>query len=43
MVIIKKRKIILKYPLSITYTKRTPISTQALRNNFKKLFTIIAP
>jgi hypothetical protein len=41
--IIKKRKIILKNPSSITYTNRTPISTQALRNNFKNLVTIFAP
>jgi len=41
--IIKKRKIVLKYPLRITYTNRTPISIQALRNNLIKLFTIIAP
>jgi len=41
--IIKKRKIVLKNPLSIIYINRTPISTQALRNNFIKLFTIIAP
>jgi hypothetical protein len=34
--IIKKRKIVLKYPLSITYTNRTPIITQALRNSFKR-------
>jgi hypothetical protein len=41
--IIKKRKIILKNPLSIKYTNRTPISTQALRNNLTNVFTIIAP
>lgn len=41
--IIKKRKIILKNPLSITYINRTPISIQALINNFKNLFTIFAP
>jgi hypothetical protein len=41
--IIKKRKIVLKNPLSITYTNRTPISIQALRNNFKNLFTIFTP